>query len=48
MGLAFNLWQNVWCGEANLKPLFSELYSIARDKEAIVLDYMDIVGTYVH
>jgi hypothetical protein len=26
-------------------PLFSELYSIARDKEALVSDYMDYSGT---
>jgi hypothetical protein len=31
-----------------LKYLFLKIYSIARDKEALVSDCMDSFGTYVH
>jgi hypothetical protein len=37
------------CGaKKRSQSLFPELYSIAMDKEALVLDYMNSFGTYVH
>jgi len=31
-----------------LKPSFPKLYSIARDKESLVLDYLGSFGTSIH
>jgi hypothetical protein len=37
------------CGaKKRSQSLFPERYSIALDKEALVLDYMNSFGTYVH
>jgi hypothetical protein len=41
-------WYDVWCREATLKSLFQELFSIARDKEALVFVYLDFFDSYVH
>jgi hypothetical protein len=41
-------WQDVWCGEMALKLSFPKLYSIARDKDALVSDYLYSFGNYIH
>jgi hypothetical protein len=46
-GFCIHFWQDIWCGEATLKPLFLELYFIASEKKALVLDYL-YSSTYVH
>jgi hypothetical protein len=45
---SLHFWQDVECGKVTLKSLFPELHSIARDKEALVSDYMNSSGAYVH
>lgn len=47
-GSCIYFWHDVWCGVATLKSYFPELYSIARDKEAFVLGYLDSLGTSIH
>lgn len=47
-GSHLHFWQDVWCGEATLEFLFPEIYSITQDKEALVSDYWDSFGSYIH
>jgi hypothetical protein len=47
-GARIRFWHDVWCEEAALKSSFLELYSITCDKEALVSDYLDSSGTYIH
>jgi hypothetical protein len=41
-------WHDVWCGEEDLKLPFPELNAIARDKEALVSDYLESSLTFIH
>jgi hypothetical protein len=37
----------MWCEAATFKSSFLELYLIAREKEALVSDYLDSLGTSI-
>lgn len=47
-GSCICFWHDVWCRAATLKFAFPELYLIARDKEALVSDYLDGMGPVIH
>jgi hypothetical protein len=47
-GSPIRFWHDVCCREAALKSIFPDLYSIAHDKEAMVLDYLDSSGISFH
>jgi hypothetical protein len=39
---------DIWCGIEPLKHSFSDLYSIARNKEASVANYLDLSNSFIH
>jgi hypothetical protein len=39
-GSRIRFWHDVWCGEMTLKKAFSDLYDIARNKDALVAAHM--------
>jgi hypothetical protein len=39
--LHIRFWHGIWCGDSALKGSFPEFFSLARNKEALVSDYMD-------
>lgn len=41
-------WHDVWCGEVTVGERFPELYRIARDKDALVANYLGVVDGMVH
>ena len=41
-------WHDLWCGEAFLKTLFLDLYSIVCDKDVMVSDYLVCLGNSFH
>ena len=41
-------WQDIWCGEAALQETFSDLYWIARDKDALVAHHLQVRNGSVH
>jgi hypothetical protein len=43
-----HFWHDEWCGEGALKYSFSEFYSITRNKEALVSDYLDLSNSSIH
>jgi hypothetical protein len=43
-----NFWHDVWCGIEPLKHSFSDLYSIARNKEVSVANYLDLSSSLIH
>jgi hypothetical protein len=47
-GSHIRFWLDVWCREVNLKSSFPELYVIVRDKEALVLDYLESSSSSFH
>jgi hypothetical protein len=47
-GYCIRLWHDVWCGEDALKSSILELYVIARDKEALVSDYLESSRTSIN
>jgi hypothetical protein len=47
-GSLISFWHDVWCGIEPLKLSFPELYSIARNKEASVSNYLDLSSSYIH
>jgi hypothetical protein len=40
-GLRIHFWHDIWCSDSALKCSFPELFFLARNKEALVSDYMD-------
>jgi hypothetical protein len=44
-GLRIRFWHDIWCSDSALKCYFPEFFSLARNKEALVLDYMDRSST---
>jgi hypothetical protein len=50
VGDEFNIrfWHDAWCGEVALKYSFPKLLSIARNKEALVPDYLDSSDSSIH
>lgn len=40
-GSCIRFWHVVWCGEVALKYSFPKVYSIARNKETLVSNYLD-------
>lgn len=40
-GLHIRSWHDIWCGDSALKWSFPKFFSLARNKEALVLEYMD-------
>jgi hypothetical protein len=39
-GTKIKFWQDIWCGSCSLKEGYPDLFHIARDKEALVVDHM--------
>ena len=39
-GTKIKFWQDIWCGSCSLKDGYPDLFRIARDKEALVVDHM--------
>jgi len=35
-------WHHLWCGDQALKKTFSVMYSIARVKDASMVDYLEL------
>jgi hypothetical protein len=46
-GFPIHFWDDIWCGERALKSSFPKFYSLARDKEALVSDYMDLSSPHI-
>jgi hypothetical protein len=40
-GLHISFWYDKWCGDSALKCFFLEFFALARNKEALVSEYMD-------
>jgi len=47
-GSHISFWHDVWFGIEPLKHSFSEHYSIARNKEAYVSNYLDLSSSFIH
>jgi hypothetical protein len=47
-GSHISFWHDVWCGIEPLRHSFSEHYSIARNKEASMPNYMDLSSSFIH
>jgi hypothetical protein len=47
-GSQISFWHDTWCGAQPLKESYPELYRIARNKEAWMSDYMQILNGEVH
>jgi len=47
-GSHISFWHDIWCGIKLLKHSFTELYSIARNKEASVSNYLDLSSSFIH
>jgi hypothetical protein len=47
-GIRIRFWHDVWCGDQPLKESFLVLFRIARNKEAWVSDYMQIMNEEAH
>jgi hypothetical protein len=47
-GSHIRFWRDVLCGDVALKYSFSELYSIAFNKEAVVSNYLDPSNSSLH
>jgi hypothetical protein len=47
-GSRLRFWHDVWCEKANMKSLFPKLVSLAREKDALVSDYLDSSISYAH
>jgi hypothetical protein len=41
-------WSDLWCGDSSLKEAFPALFSVASNKEAAVVDYMQIRHGNLH
>jgi hypothetical protein len=46
-GSRIRVWHDTCCGEGALKYSFSDFYSIARNKEALVSDYLDLSSSHI-
>uniref|UniRef100_A0A2N9G3B1 Reverse transcriptase zinc-binding domain-containing protein n=1 Tax=Fagus sylvatica TaxID=28930 RepID=A0A2N9G3B1_FAGSY len=47
-GVSIRFWHDVWCGEAALKESFPDLFRLARNKEALVAQYMQVHNASTH
>jgi hypothetical protein len=47
-GSTIKFWSDTWCGETSLKVRFSELYRIARLKEALVRELLSYTASGQH
>jgi hypothetical protein len=47
-GSHIRFWHDVWCGEGALKYSFSEIYTIAHNKETLVSNYWDLSSSPTH
>jgi hypothetical protein len=47
-GSRIRFWHDTRCGEGALKSYFPEFYSLAHNKEALVLDYLDLSSPHIH
>lgn len=47
-GTRIRFWHDLRCGKVALKYSYPKLYLIARNKEALVSDYLDSSNSYVH
>jgi hypothetical protein len=41
-GYKIRFWHNVWCGDQARKTSFIDLFSIARFKDAAVVNYLEL------
>jgi hypothetical protein len=44
VGSKISFWHDLWCGETTLKEAFPALFGIARLKDAIVADNLELLG----
>ncbi len=47
-GFSIRFWHDVWCGEAALQESFLDLFRLARNKEALVAQYMQVHNDSTH
>ncbi len=47
-GRQLRFWHDLWCGETILREAYPDLYRIARDKDALVANHIQVCNDTTH